>query len=386
MKVLVTGGAGFIGSHTVDALLKQGYAVKILDSLVPPVHLDGVVPDYVPRKDVELFVGDVRDKSAWERALPGCDAVFHLAAYQDYLTDFGTFFHVNTVGTALLYEVAVERRLSLRKVVVASSQATYGEAKYECRDPGCSGSTTTAGAVRFPPLRAESQLKQAEWEVRCPACGEFAQMVVTDEAVTNPHNQYAVSKYTQELVAFNLGRRYGIPTIAMRYSIVQGPRQSFRNAYSGILRIFSQRILHGRPAVCYEDGRQLRDYVSVHDVVRANLLVLGDPRAEYDVFNVGGDRQVTVQEYARLVAQRAGTSLEPTIPGIYRFGDTRHVVSDVTKLKRLGWTPDVSLVRVVDEYLDWAQGQPGFRDYSVDADSRMELLGTLRRVDQGVGV
>ncbi len=386
MKVLVTGGAGFIGSHTVDALLKRGHAVRILDSLASPVHENGRIPDYIPARDVEFVLGDVRIKSAWEHALPGCDAVFHLAAYQDYLADFGTFFHVNTVGTALLYEVAVERKLPIRKVIVASSQAAYGEAKYECRKRGCPGAQAAGGPVRFPPLRAESQLKRADWDVRCPSCGEAAHTVATDEAITNPHNQYAVSKYTQELVAFNLGRRYAIPTVCMRYSIVQGPRQSFRNAYSGILRIFSQQLLNGRPALCYEDGRQLRDYVSVHDIARANLTVLDDPRADYDVFNAGGDRKVTVLEYARLVADRAGISREPSVPGIYRFGDTRHVISDVGKLKGLGWTPQVPLSDVIQEYLAWAQGQPGFRDFSRDAESRMELLGTLRRVEEGVAV
>ena len=369
-KILVTGGAGFIGSHTVDLLLQKGYQVRILDALLPPVHEVGQIPPYMPLEDVDFIQADVRDKSAWEQALEGVDAVIHLAAYQDYLPDFSTFFHVNSVGTALLYEVIVERKLSIRKVVVASSQATYGEAKYLRAD----------GSVFYPPLRPESQLQQGIWEPLDPDTDEPLTPTWTDEAVVNPHNQYAMSKYTQEMIALNLGQRYGIPTVAMRYSIVQGARQSFRNAYSGVLRIFAQRLLNDKPPVCYEDGQQLRDYVSVHDVARANLLVLEDDRADYQVFNVGGDRKISVQEYAYLIAQRAEKDIEPEIPGLYRFGDTRHVFSDVSKLKALGWRPQVSLPEIVDEYLAWAQEQPGFKDYYAEAEARMQALGTLRSV------
>jgi dTDP-L-rhamnose 4-epimerase len=189
----------------------------------------------------------------------------------------------------------------------------------------------------------------------------------SDETIANPYNQYALSKYSQEMVSFNLGRRYGIPTVCLRYSIVQGPRQSFRNAYSGVLRIFAQRLLNGHPPVCYEDGQQLRDYVSVYDVARANLLVLEDGRADFQVFNVGGEWQISVIDYARLVARRAGIFMEPQVPGLYRFGDTRHVVSDVTRLKSLGWVPRISLDTIVDGYLAWAVEQPEFRDYYAEA-------------------
>jgi dTDP-L-rhamnose 4-epimerase len=194
-----------------------------------------------------------------------------------------------------------------------------------------------------------------------------------------PHNQYSMSKFTQEMVALNLGRRYGIPTVAMRYSIVQGPRQSFRNAYSGVLRIFTQQLLNGQAPVCYEDGQQIRDYVSVYDVARANLLALEDARADYQCFNVGGNRRVSVVDYARLVAQRAGLAIEPKVPGLYRFGDTRHVFSDVSKLGGLGWRPVVPLDDIVDGYIAWAQVQPGFGNYYAKAEAQMEAMGTLRR-------
>jgi dTDP-L-rhamnose 4-epimerase len=381
MRVLVTGGAGFIGSHTVDALLERGYTVRILDALLPPVHAAGQLPAYVPVHDVEFVYGDVRRRDAWERALDGVDAVFHLAAYQDYLPDFSTFFRTNTVSTAHLYETIVGARLPVRKVVVASSQAVYGEGRYTCAGgPADGGAPGSPHGDQYPPLRDDAQLRSGIWEVRCPQCGMPMQVQPTDETAVNPHNQYAISKYTQELIAMNLARRYGIPTVCLRYSIVQGPRQSFRNAYSGVLRIFTQRLLNGRAPVCYEDGLQLRDYVSVSDAVRANVMVLEDDRADFQVFNVGGDRRISVLEYARLIAARAGVATEPRVPGLYRFGDTRHIVSDVTRLKALGWRPTVSLEEIVDGYVAWAQAQPGFRDYSAEAEARMASLGTLRRV------
>ena len=370
MRILISGGAGFIGSHTADLLLTQNHTVRILDGLMPPVHADGQLPGYVPQRDVEFVHGDIRNRECWERALQGIDIVFHLAAYQDYLPDFSTFYHTNTVPTALLYEIIVEKRLPVQKVIVASSQAVYGEGKYICRQEG----------VCYPSWREESALKRGAWDIKCPQCGGSMDPVWTDETVINPHSQYGISKYTQEMVALNIGRRYGIPTVCMRYSIVQGPRQSFRNAYSGVLRIFTQRLLTGKPPVCYEDGGQLRDYVSVFDAARANVLVMYDARADFQVFNVGGDRRLSVLEYAHLIARRAGVAIDPRIPGRYRFGDTRHIFSDVTKLKGLGWTPTVSLEEIVDGYIAWAQGQPGFRDYSVEAEVHMTKLGTIREV------
>lgn len=367
MRILVTGGAGFIGSHTVDLLLQKGHQVRILDSLTPPVHIDGQLPSYVPR-EVEVVRGDVRDRAAWECSLDGIDAVFHLAAYQDYLTDFSKFFHVNAVGTALLYEIIVEKKLPVQKVVVASSQSAYGEGKYKCETDG----------IQYPPLRTEEQLSRREWEPRCPVCGKVMQSLVTDEARVYPHNQYAMSKYTEEMIALNLGQRYGIPSVAMRFSITQGPRQSFRNAYSGVLRIFTTRLLSNHSPICYEDGGQLRDYVSVHDVARANVLVMEDARANYQVFNVGGGRAVTVRDYARLIARKMDKHIEPSVPGQFRFGDTRHIVSDISKLGALGWAPQVTLDEIVEEYIAWAQEQPDVRDYYADAEITMKAMGTIR--------
>jgi dTDP-L-rhamnose 4-epimerase len=364
-KILVTGGAGFIGSHTVDALLAAGHAVRVLDSFEPPVHLG--VPAYLPR-EAELVRGSVVDREVLRRALRGIDVVFHLAAYQDYLTDFSRFFLTNSVATALLYELIVAEHLPVQKVIVASSQAVYGEGKHCCARHG----------VQYPDQRPAEQLRRGDWEVRCARCGEPLVPLWTEETVTHPHNSYALSKRDQEDLALQLGRRYGIPSVALRYSIVQGPRQSFRNAYSGALRAFAVRALTGNPPVVYEDGRQLRDYVSVHDVVRANLLVLHDARADYQVFNVGGDRRVAVLDLARLVLQAAGSSLEPRVPGLYRVGDTRHIFSDIGPLRRLGWAPRVEQEAMVAEYVAWAAEQPDLHDTFAPAQARMQAAGVLQ--------
>jgi dTDP-L-rhamnose 4-epimerase len=368
MRVLVTGGAGFIGSHTADLLLKREHTVRVLDALEPHIHRDRRAPDYLPR-EVELVRGDVRDRAAWERALVGVDAVYHFAAYQDYLPDFSKFFHVNAVSTALLYEIVVEKQLPIRKIVVASSQAVYGEGKYRC----------AAHGIQYPGQRPAEQLAQRVWEVGCPVCSAPMPPETTDEAVVKPHNSYAMSKYTEELIALNLGRRYGIPSVGMRYSITQGPRQSFRNAYSGVLRIFAMQLLAGERPTVYEDGLQLRDYVSVSDVARANVLVLEDSRADYQAFNVGAGRAWTVLEFARIMAEAAGQpDLEPLVPGEYRFGDTRHIISDTSSLRALGWEPLGSPEQSAREYLAWAQAQPDFRNYTVEARTHMQQVGAVR--------
>lgn len=380
MKILVTGGAGFIGSHTVDLLLARGHEVRILDALRPPVHPNGEPPPYL-QPEAEFVRGDVRDRDALLGALRGVDAVIHLAAYQDYLTDFSTFFHINTVGTALLYELIVAHTLPVRKVVVASSQATYGEAKYRCANPECPRTREASGpdaAARYPDLRPEAQLRRRQWDPLCPGCGAVLEPIWTDEAHVNPHNQYAMSKYTQEMVALNLGKRYSIPSVCMRYSIVQGARQSFTNAYSGVLRIFATRMLLGKAPVAYEDGLQLRDYVYAGDVAAANLLVLEDGRANYRSFNVGGGHATTVLDFGALVAQAVGREIRPEVPGQYRFGDTRHVFSDTSALQALGWRVTKTPRQVVEEYVAWAANHPDLRDSYSEAERVMLETGTVR--------
>jgi len=369
VKVLITGGAGFIGSHTADLLLAKGYDVCILDSLEPPVHREGQRPDYVPN-EVELIIGDVRNPRDMEQALGGIDAVFHLAAYEGFLPDCSRLADVNDVSTALLYEIIVNSKLPVRKVVVASSQAVYGEAKYECQAHG----------VMYPPPRPLEQLQSGVWDIKCATCGDDLRPIPTDEAKVNPHNQYAVSKYCQELYSLTLGKRFDIPTVVMRYSITQGPRQSFRNAYSGILRIFAIRLLNGLSPLIYEDGKQLRDYVYVKDVAAANLAVLESDAANYEVYNVGGNQVLSVLEYANLLLRVVDRNITLQIPGEFRFGDTRHVVSDISKLRNLGWAPRTTIDEITTEYVEWARTQSETRDYFDKAHEVMKEARAIRSV------
>ena len=344
MKALLTGGAGFIGSHTADALLRDGYNVRILDSLEEPVHPGRRVPDYLDER-IEFVRGDVRDERVLLDALRGCDVVYHFAAFQDYLPTFSRFFDVNVTSTALIYELIVREKLPVRKVIVASSQAALGEGRY----------LDASGRSLLPDIRPTAQLERGDWEIAAPVgyTGPL-QWQVTDETVANPQNQYGLSKIAEERVALSLGKRYGIPSVAMRYSIVQGPRQSFYNAYSGACRVFSLSFHLGRVPMIYEDGQQVRDFVNVHDVVAANLLVLQDPRADYEMFNVGGDRPHTVSEFSVAVAEVFGAKdYTPEPCGKFRFGDTRHICSDVNKLKLLGWIPTRTIHDSVEAYKTW---------------------------------
>lgn len=373
MRALVTGGAGFIGSHTVDQLLAKGYEVRILDNLQPRVHPEGK-PDYLPAA-AEFIQGDVADKPTMERALDGVDYVVHLAAYQDYLPDFSTFIHTNAESTALIFELMVAKKLPIRKMVFASSQSVAGEGKYLCPEHG----------PVFPALRPIVQLDAGDWELHCPQCGRYMQSDLIPETVAHPHTAYGISKYAIEMLAASLGERYNVPTACMRYTYVQGERNSFYNAYSGICRIFAMRIQNGLPPVCYEDGAQRRDYVNVKDVARANVMAMEADVPGHHVYNVGGGRPVTVVEFARIMLEACGSSLEPSVPGIYRVGDTRHTISDISAMQALGWQPTVPVEQNVREYLHWFTRFKNSRDYLEEAERTMTQQNVLRQAQAKAG-
>jgi len=369
MKILVTGGAGFIGSHTCDRLLDLGHEVVVLDALTPPVHRNGRVANLSPA--VDLHQGDTRNRGLLTSLLRRADAVYHLAAYQDYLPDFSRFTDVNVVSTALLYEIIVAEGLDLARVLVASSQAAIGEGLYWC----------PADGEQVPDMRPPSALAAGRWDIPCAVCGGPLEMRATPERISNPQNAYGMSKLGQEMVAINLGRQYGIPTVALRYSIVQGPRQSVYNAYSGACRIFCLSYLQGTVPTLYEDGRAIRDYVNIHDVVDANVLVLQDDRAVGRVFNVGGGKAVTTREFSDVVMRQYGSGLPGVVTGEYRSGDTRHILSDISALRALGWEPRRTPAESVAEYAAWLEKLDGLDGVLAEANARMRALGVVRRIE-----
>ena len=371
MNILITGGAGFIGSHTADALLKKGHHVRILDILKKPVHMNGF-PEYLDKTKVEFIFGDVTNKSTLTYALGNVDIVYHLAAYQDYLPDYSSFSLTNVASTSLIYEIIEEHNLPIKKVILASSQAVMGEGKYHTKE----------GKVVFPSLRSLKQLSNAQWDLIDPETDLPLIMDVSDENVINPMNPYAMSKYQQEMLAINLGNRINIPSVAMRFSIVQGSRQSFYNAYSGACRIFSLSYFLNRQPTLYEDGNSIRDFVNIHDVVDALVLVMEKDEANGQVYNVGGGHPYTVVEFAKTVAEVFGSDLAPKIPNEYRFGDTRHIFSDICKLKSLGWVPKRTILDSIKEYKQYLEQQTDINDILDYSEKYMKNLGVVRRANR----
>lgn len=393
---LVTGGAGFIGSHTVDLLVERGYQVRVLDSLQPRVHPTGA-PSWLSQS-AEFVQGDVTDASVMREVLEGVQSVIHLAAYQDYMPDFSRFIHTNTESAALIFEIAVSdpARYPLQKVVFASSQAVCGEGRYVCTR--CAGGVDVPsiaeqlaqpglaygfppGAVHMPAPRSMEQLRRGDWSIGCPQCGQALSPLLIDELTVSPGTAYGISKYAIELLADRLGRRYEIPTACMRYTYVQGPRNSFHNPYSGIARRFVLRLLDGLPPIIYEDGAQLRDYVNVRDVARANVLVLEDERSNFKVFNVGGGRATPVHRVAEILIGEFGSDLRADVPGDFRVGDTRHTVSDISPLQALGWSPTVSLEDSLGEYVGWVMQQGGATGRIEETERIMRDQGVIQRAD-----
>jgi dTDP-L-rhamnose 4-epimerase len=368
MKILVTGGAGFIGSHTCDRLLSLGHEVTVLDALIRPVHRNGWPPYLTPGAD--FYQGDTRNRDLVTNLLRRVDAVYHFADYQDYLPDFSRFSDVNVVSTALLYEIIVAEHLDLARVVVASAQSAMGEGLYWC----------PADGEQTPGMRPESALAAGRWDIPCPVCGGPMELRATPERISNAQNAYGMSKLAQEMIAINLGRLHGIPTVALRYSVVQGPGQSVHNAYSGACLIFCLSYLLGRAPVLFEDGEAIRDYVDIEDVVAANVLVLWDDRAAGRVFNVGGGEAVTTREFADIVMRQYGSDQPGLVTGEYRFGGTRHSLSDVSALRELGWEPRRGPARSVAAYAAWLEGIEGLDGVLADADARMRALGVVRKV------
>jgi dTDP-L-rhamnose 4-epimerase len=347
--VLITGGAGFIGSHLADDLLTRGYRVRALDNLSPQVHGPGCQrPEYLD-PEVELVIGDIRDGTAVRRALKGVDAVFHLAAavgVGQSMYEIARYTEVNNVGTAVLLEALVERPVA--RLVVASSMSLYGEGLY--RDH--------AGRLRGDVNRDIERIRQGEWEPQ-DAHGRLLEPVPTPESKAPAiASVYALSKYDQERLALMLGAAYGIPTVALRFFNVYGPRQALSNPYTGVLAMCASRLLDGDRPLILEDGKQRRDFINIKDTVQAARLALESPGAVGVVCNIGSGQSVTVREIAERFARLVGrTDLEPQITGKYRAGDIRHCFADITRARELlGYEPRVTLDQGLRELATWLEG------------------------------
>ena len=346
-KILVTGGAGFIGSHIVDALVERGYQVVVLDSLRAPTH-DGNLPIWFNKK-AEFIKGDVTNKSDWRKALAGVSDVFHLAGYMDFRPDFSTYYNTNTSSTALLYEVIAEKKLPVQRIIVASSQAVYGEGKYSCQQCG----------LVYPLSRPREQLERGEWDIRCPKDGSImAYLLGSEDDHTIQGNPYSVSKRGLEQTTVFLGRYLSIPSYALRYTIVHGPRQSLRHFYSGALRQFVAMALSGKPMTMHEDGRQTRDFVHIQDVVDAHMMILENEEIPSGIYNLGSGRTTHVNELAEMVARKVGVPFRPEYPGMFVVGNARHSVEDISKLATYGWKPKCTLEDNVSDYLEWVRSYP----------------------------
>lgn len=356
-NVLVTGGAGYIGSHLVDALVTRGYAVTVLDSLEPQVHRSGTWPSYAnPR--AAYVQGDVRDRAVFEPLVVAADAVVHFGAAVSVgqsMYQVDRYVDVNTRGTALLLDILVNARHDVRKVIVASSIGVYGEGAYRC---------ATHGAVA-PTIRPEAQLAARDWEQHCPACHAHVDSVPTPEdKALYRDNIYSMTKYHQEEMVLLIGKTYGIPAVAPRFFNVYGPRQSLSNPYAGVAAIWLSRLLNGKPPVVFEDGGQLRDFVSIHDVVDCLVRMLETSGADYLPVNVGSGETVTILEIARLLNRLLGTDIEPLVTQTGRTFDIRHNTADITRAREaLGFAPRVSLEDGFSELIAWAKTTP---DVAVD--------------------
>ena len=371
-KVLVTGGAGYIGSHLVDGLVSRGYDVTVFDSLVPQVHRSGTWPSYISAK-AQYVRGDVRDRAAFQPLVVESDAVVHFAAAVSVgqsMYEVDRYVDVNTRGTALLLDILVNEKHRVQKVVVASSIGVYGEGAYVC----------AACGPQAPGVRSAEQLGARRWEQRCPRCGAELKSVPTPESKPlYRDNIYSMTKYHQEEMVLLIGKTYGIPAVAPRFFNVYGPRQSLSNPYAGVAAIFLSRLLNNRQPVVFEDGGQLRDFVSIHDVVDCLTLMLERPGADGLPVNVGSGQTVTILEIARTLAKLLGSSIEPQVTNQGRTFDIRHNTADITLAReRLGYAPKVSLDQGMGELIEWARASP---DSAVDmfdrALSELEKKGLL---------
>ena len=372
-KVLITGGAGFIGSHLVDTLVQEGYPVRVLDNLDPQVHGDLAQQKQWPaycNPAAEYLFGDVRDREVLERAIADVSVVYHFAGATGVgqsMYQIARYTAVNVQGTANLLEVMAKSTLKFEKLILASSRAVYGEGLYYC--PDC-------GQVS-PGVRSTVALEQKQWHVTCPNCNGPLQPLPTPETKPlSPGSIYAISKQAQEQLSLCFGGAYQVPIVVLRFFNIYGPRQSLNNPYTGILSTFMQRLLNHQPPEIYEDGKMTRDFVYVSDVVRACILALGIDQTA--VFNIGSGQFTTILEIAQRLIELVAPGISPQMTGFARVGDIRHCSADLTEAARvLGYQPQVGLQEGLAKVIAEVRDQ-FVSDRSASARDELKLAGMLK--------
>ena len=374
-RALVTGGAGLIGSHIVDLLLREGWTVRILDNLEPQTHKNGK-PEWVnPR--AEFRQGFVQDYDTMHSALEDIDVVFHEAAYGGYMPEMAKYVLVNSFGTAQMLEIIRDHRLPIKKVVVASSQAVYSEGAARCPEHGDVA----------PLLRPADQLRSGDFTVHCPVlvsgkpCGKPTVSIPTPESTPGGgETVYALTKVDQERLVLLWGKQTGIPTVALRYSCTYGPRQSLFNPYTGVIAIFCTRLLNHQQPILYEDGGQTRDLCFVEDIARANLLVAETGQLDGLPVNVGSGRATSVRDLARIIAGKLGIDIDPLARGEFRPGEIRSLISDISRIRAAGYEPSVTIEEGIGRYIDWINTQGPVDDYFGKAEAGLRAKGIVQSV------
>ena len=371
--VLVTGGAGLIGSHIVDLLLEKGYKVKILDILAPEVHYK--IPDWIPNHpNAEFIQGDIRDANVLKECLKGVDFISHQAVWGGFSDDYSRMITTNVNSLDTLFKVIKDHKHPIKKIVVASSQAIYGEGIYRC-------SNEDHGIFHPEELRSMEQLDRGDWEIKCPKTkcnGKCIPVSITEDTKPSLPSIYAITKYAEEKMAFALGREQDIPVVALRYGMTYGPRQSLSNPYCGICSIFSMQILSDKDPVIFEDGLQSRDFMYVTDNAKANVLAIEDSRCDWQVFNVGTGIRHTIKSFVEKLAKGYKKDIKCNLTGEFRPFDMRHFYVNSDKLQALGWKPCVSLDEGIKKYTKWINTQDKPKKYFSQALDELRDVGIIR--------
>lgn len=366
MKILVTGGAGFIGSFLVDRLIQEKHDVRIYDNLEPQVH-QGKTPSYL-NKDAEFIKANICDKDNLDKALASVDVIFHEAAMVGVgqsMYEIEKYTKVNIYGTSLLLDLIVNKhRDHIKKILVATSMSEYGEGLYRC---------AKCGDIK-PDLRKDEYIKKKDWEVHCPnGHGKLTPQPTPETAPLNCNSIYALNKRNQEDMVIIAGKAFNIPVVALRYFNVYGPRQSLSNPYTGVAAIFISRIKAGKNIIIFEDGNQSRDFVSVHDIVSANIVAMNSKKADFQIFNVGSGQSISIAELGRRIISIMGSSIELSITNTFRKGDIRHCFSDIEKIKQtLNWKPKTNFTKGLQELIDWSK----MTDSKDFFDNAQKILGS----------